>query len=300
MSGSVRARLAAACAAAAGSLQGLTLGLALCVSTAAAPALAQSTVCSVPLAQLAPAQRAKFMLAAQTCSHEAAFVHTRASAPADVLIASTSRSDTPGVLVEREARHLQLFDTAGTVEVLGQPISLATGSSEAAAEPSPASAAPSKRPARTTRSGQRALQLASAVDDVARRHDIDPLLLHAIAHVESRHNTMATSPAGARGVMQVMPATARRFGVATAQSLQEPRTNLDVSASYLKTLQRRFGNDLTLVLAAYNAGEGAVEKYGRRVPPYAETQSYVRQVLAHYRRLTAVARQASSALRSDL
>jgi len=100
--------------------------------------------------------------------------------------------------------------------------------------------------------------------------------------------------------MQVMPATARRFGVGTAQSLQEPRTNLEVSASYLKTLQERFGNDLSLVLAAYNAGEGAVEKHGRRIPPYAETRSYVQQVLDHYRMLTAVAHRSTSSIRSDL
>ena len=76
--------------------------------------------------------------------------------------------------------------------------------------------------------------------------------------------------------------TARRFGVGAAQQLHDPQTNLDVSARYLKTLQQRFGNDLTLVLAAYNAGEGAVEKHGRRIPPYRETQDYVRKVMAEY------------------
>jgi lysozyme len=254
------------------------------------------------LAQLAPAQRAKFTLATQACDRPHALPAAPADAPAQAALAdalivpAATRTDGRSAVVEHEARHLQLFDGAGTIVVLGQPVSLAS-------QAEPAAPAPLGKPARsaaTPRSGQRALQLAPAVDEVARRHDIDPLLLHAIAHVESRHDTRATSPAGARGVMQVMPATARRFGVAAAQALQEPRTNLEVSASYLKTLQRRFGNDLMLVLAAYNAGEGAVEKYGRRVPPYAETQSYVRQVLAHYRRLSAVARQASSALRSDL
>jgi lysozyme len=100
--------------------------------------------------------------------------------------------------------------------------------------------------------------------------------------------------------MQVMPATAQRFGVNSPRALHEPRTNLEVSASYLKTLQERFGNDLTLVLAAYNAGEGAVEKHGRKVPPYAETRSYVRQVLDAYRTLSSIAhRSTSSARRSD-
>ena len=128
----------------------------------------------------------------------------------------------------------------------------------------------------------RALSLAPSIDAVARKHDIDPLLLHAIAHVESRHDPAARSHAGALGVMQVMPATARRFGVLEKQALQLPETNLEVSAAYLKTLQKRFGLDLPLVLAAYNAGEGAVERHGRRIPPYAETRDYVQRVLQHY------------------
>ncbi len=120
----------------------------------------------------------------------------------------------------------------------------------------------------------------------AQRHDIDPLLLHALAHVESRHQSQAVSPAGALGLMQVMPATGRSMGVARAErELLSPQANLEASARYLKRLQTRFGNDLPLVLAAYNAGEGAVERHGRRVPPYAETQAYVRQVMAVYAEL---------------
>jgi soluble lytic murein transglycosylase-like protein len=143
----------------------------------------------------------------------------------------------------------------------------------------------------------RALALAPEMDAVARRYDIDPLLLHAVAHVESRHSSAAVSLAGARGVMQVMPATAARFGVDQAVALHHAPTNLEVSAAYLKTLQSRFGTDLPLVLAAYNAGEGAVERYGRRIPPYAETQLYVRQVLAKYQRLSDAARQTAQAAR---
>jgi soluble lytic murein transglycosylase-like protein len=124
--------------------------------------------------------------------------------------------------------------------------------------------------------------LAPLMAEVARRHGIDPLLLHAVAHIESRHQSQAVSPAGARGLMQVMPATGRSLGLAEVQS---PEANLEASARYLKQLQARFGNDLALVLAAYNAGEGAVERHGRRVPPYAETQAYVRNVLAVYAEL---------------
>ena len=130
--------------------------------------------------------------------------------------------------------------------------------------------------------GVRPVMLAPLIDQAARAYDIDPLLLHAIARVESRHNIGAISHAGAHGLMQVIVPTARRFGVGQAAELHDPATNLDVSARYLKTLQQRFGNNLPLVLAAYNAGEGAVEKHGRQIPPYRETQSYVRKVLAEY------------------
>jgi soluble lytic murein transglycosylase-like protein len=143
----------------------------------------------------------------------------------------------------------------------------------------------------------RALSLDPHVTTVAQAYQIDPLLLHAIAHVESRHNASAVSHAGALGLMQVMPATAQRFGVTAPRSqLLDPRTSLEVSSAYLKNLQGRFKNDLTLVIAAYNAGEGAVEKYGRKVPPYKETRGYVRDVLAQYHlllsaRATALAHQ---------
>jgi soluble lytic murein transglycosylase-like protein len=87
--------------------------------------------------------------------------------------------------------------------------------------------------------------------------------------------------------MQMMPATAQRFGVADGRALFDAETNLRAAAGYLRTLRRRYGDDLRLVLAAYNAGEGAVTKAGGNVPPYPETQAYVRDVTAVYRRLAA-------------
>jgi soluble lytic murein transglycosylase-like protein len=135
--------------------------------------------------------------------------------------------------------------------------------------------------------GARVLTLAPALGAAAREHGVDPLLLHAMAHVESRHRAGALSPAGARGVMQVMPATGQRFGVGDPGALFDAGTNARAAAAYLRTLRGRYGDDLNLVLAAYNAGEGAVEKAGRSVPPYPETQAYVRDVLALYRRLRA-------------
>ena len=132
----------------------------------------------------------------------------------------------------------------------------------------------------------RVMKLTPAITAAAQAYNVDPLLLHAIAHVESRHNTAAVSPAGARGVMQVMPATGRRFGVADEKNLFDADANLRASASYIRTLRTRYGDDLRLVLAAYNAGEGAVDRNGGNIPPYPETQAYVRDVLAIYRRLT--------------
>ena len=88
-------------------------------------------------------------------------------------------------------------------------------------------------------------------------------------------------------MMQVMPALGRHYGVENEAALFDADTNLRASAAFIRTLRMRYGDDLRLVLAAYNAGETAVEKNGRNVPPYPETQAYVRDVLAVYRRLSA-------------
>ena len=179
--------------------------------------------------------------------------------------------------VEREAAELRLYDAP-----LDSPATISS-----APRTDGAAVAPTPMPSLNA-SQRRVLALAPRVLAVARSYDIDPLLLHAIAHVESRHNPQARSNAGALGVLQVMPATARRFGVEDASgALFDPAVNLEVGAAYLKSLQARYGNDLELVLAAYNAGEGAVERHGRSVPPYAETRAYVRQVLAEYDTLRA-------------
>ena len=134
---------------------------------------------------------------------------------------------------------------------------------------------------------ERILSVAPVVAAAARIYGVDPLLLHAIAHVESRHRAAAVSAAGALGLTQVMPATARRFGIDNPErSLFDPDTNLRACGAYLRALRGRYGDDLTRVLAAYNAGEDAVDRHGG-VPPYPETQAYVHEVLAVYARLTA-------------
>jgi soluble lytic murein transglycosylase-like protein len=112
----------------------------------------------------------------------------------------------------------------------------------------------------------------------ARRHGLNPMLLAAVAEVESRFDARAVSHRGARGLLQLMPATGRRLGVQPSE-LFEPEKNLDAGARYLRQLADRFEGDLALVLAAYNAGEGAVAKFGG-VPPYRETVGYLTRIYA--------------------
>ena len=108
----------------------------------------------------------------------------------------------------------------------------------------------------------------------ARQHGVDPLLVKAVILAESAGRRWATSPKGAMGLMQLLPATARRFGVADPF---DPAQNVAGGTRYLRWLLDRFGGDVTLALAGYNAGEGAVERHGG-VPPYRETRNYVRRV----------------------
>lgn len=120
---------------------------------------------------------------------------------------------------------------------------------------------------------------------------IDPALVIAVAAAESAFNMEAVSRKGALGLMQVMPATAERYGVAAhsttegRRAMMEPKVNAQIGSRYLADLLRLFDGDKELALAAYNAGEGAVMKYGRRIPPYPETQQYVQRVMRLYRTL---------------
>ena len=127
-------------------------------------------------------------------------------------------------------------------------------------------------------SGRMPVFLASLISDAARTHGVDPRLLAAVASRESAFDAHAVSDAGACGLMQLMPATARFLGVG---NIFDPRENVFGGAHYLRTLLDTFNGDLDLTLAAYNAGPGAVQKYGG-VPPYRETQAYVRAVRGAY------------------
>ena len=122
------------------------------------------------------------------------------------------------------------------------------------------------------------------VAQAARTYQLDEALLHAVISTESGYEPRAISPKGAIGLMQVMPATGKRFGVS---NLNDPALNIEAGARYLRVLLRQFDNDLQLVLAAYNAGENAVLRHGRRIPPYRETRQYVPRVLALYKKFQA-------------
>lgn len=112
--------------------------------------------------------------------------------------------------------------------------------------------------------------------EAARRHEMNPILVAALIRAESAYDRYAISNKGARGLMQLMPATAKRFGVAERR-LFEPKHNLEAGVKYLRWLYDRFDEDLPRALAAYNAGEGAVDRYGG-VPPYRETRNYLRRI----------------------
>ena len=121
-------------------------------------------------------------------------------------------------------------------------------------------------------------EISSLVEQTADRHQVDPQLVDAIIKVESQYDPTALSYKGAMGLMQLIPETAQRFGVANPF---DPKDNIEGGVSYLKHLLDMFGGDLPRSLAAYNAGEGAVQRSGG-VPSYAETQAYVRKVTHIY------------------
>lgn len=131
-------------------------------------------------------------------------------------------------------------------------------------------------------------QYDALLQQAAKDFDIEPALLKAVIAAESSFNATAVSPKGAIGLMQIMPATAERFGLradrqrSIEKMLTDPKTNIRLGARYLRDLMRLFPDRLDLVLASYNAGEGAVRKYRNRVPPYPETRNYVQVVNEFY------------------
>jgi len=122
-------------------------------------------------------------------------------------------------------------------------------------------------------------QYAEMVTKVAAEQKLDSALIHAVISVESAYNPAAKSPKGATGLMQLMPATAKRYGVT---QISDPLDNIRGGARYLKDLIAMFDNKLHLAIAAYNAGEGSVIRSGNKVPNYPETRAYVPRVLQYY------------------
>lgn len=135
-------------------------------------------------------------------------------------------------------------------------------------------------------------------------NQVDIALLQAVITTESGFDASAVSPKGAVGLMQIMPATGQRYGLASdrggtvAAKLADPRTNINTGARYLRDLIKLFPGQLELAVAAYNAGEGAVQKAGNRIPNYKETQNYVRSVMHLYNRLNPQAARAGDSLQT--
>ena len=121
---------------------------------------------------------------------------------------------------------------------------------------------------------------ASTIAYYASRYRLPKSLLDAVITAESAYDPNATSRAGAVGLMQLMPETAKRYGVSNRRN---PSANVNGGTRYLRDLLKMFDNKLELALAAYNAGEGAVKEHGNKVPPYRETRNYVKKVIAYYR-----------------
>jgi soluble lytic murein transglycosylase-like protein len=131
------------------------------------------------------------------------------------------------------------------------------------------------------RKGSQQKMLAPEINRAALMYHLDPALLHAVIATESGYTTNAVSRKGALGLMQLMPDTARRYGVTDPFN---PAQNIQAGTQHLNSLLKRFDNNLFLALAAYNSGESNVVKYGTRIPPFPETQAYVPKVMRLYRK----------------
>lgn len=169
--------------------------------------------------------------------------------------------------------HAQIYatrDAKGTLILSDRPINSPTPVYEVVGAPSYRTTTPVER-------ASVADTIETLVVEHAERQDLRPELVRAVIQVESGFNPRATSPKGAMGLMQLMPQTARELGVANPY---DPAENIRGGTTYLRQLLDRYDGDERLALAAYNAGAGAVDRYGRTVPPYRETRDYVRRISA--------------------
>jgi len=159
----------------------------------------------------------------------------------------------------------------------GAPGAVTPPAAPAAVVAKPAAPAPHPALAFDGAAGVPSQPFGKLIYQISRSYALNPLLVAAIAKVESDFNPRARSRKGACGLMQVLPSTARRFGLPRRRDLFNPRKNLEAATRYLRWLVDRFGDDPVRVLAAYNAGEGAVDRFGG-VPPFAETRDYVQRI----------------------
>lgn len=190
------------------------------------------------------------------------------------IAASPCLADIYGYVDENGVAHLSKAPLDSRYILFKKEIEAPAEREERAMEPvAPAPAASAHQP------------YAALVSQVAREQGVDAALLHAVITVESGYNARARSPKGASGLMQLMPATAARYGVS---DVWNPLENIRGGARLLRDLLGVFKDDLNLALAAYNAGEGAVTNSGNKIPPYAETRRYVPRVLQHYNRYRGV------------
>jgi len=172
---------------------------------------------------------------------------------------------------KRESERL-VSENRQRLATLGRGLGRATRPPTAAALPA------TQRGAESATVANRRARFERVINAYARVYGLSPELLHAVIRTESAYNHEAVSRAGAEGLMQLMPGTAARYGVKDSFN---PVENVRGGAAYLRDLLDLFGQDLRLALAGYNAGENAVIRNGNQIPPYAETQNYVRQVLQH-------------------
>jgi soluble lytic murein transglycosylase-like protein len=189
---------------------------------------------------------------------------------------------TDGLIARREyeASEKELADARAKVEEMRQEIAKSDETIAAARRPIVPDAATSTF---NTRAEVAWTTGSARIDGLihlnGKRYGVDPYLVFCVMHQESRFSSGATSPVGAQGLMQLMPGTAARYGVTNAY---DPSQSIMGGTRYLADLLKLFGGRVDLALAGYNAGEGAVMKYGRHVPPYRETQNYVRTIGTRY------------------
>lgn len=129
-------------------------------------------------------------------------------------------------------------------------------------------------------------RLDGLINEIAHVYGLESALLHAVVSVESRYNPSARGPGGAAGLMQLMPGTAKRYGV---ENVFDPEQNLHGGAKYLRDLMEKFGSDIRLAIAAYQAGELTVSRYQNSIPPFRTTMDYVAKVLNYYHKFRASA-----------